>query len=117
KPQNIMVNASGNIKPLDFGLSTRFTAGQKLNRFWCTLSCLDPKIVLMQAYEGPPVDIWNLSVILYFTLTGNRPFMGTTAKELLRQSMLASYHILHYVPVKAHRLIQNAMFLSRHEGL
>ncbi|VTJ79930.1 Hypothetical predicted protein, partial [Marmota monax] len=32
KTENIMVDASCNVKPSDFGLSTRFTAGEKLKK-------------------------------------------------------------------------------------
>ncbi|RWS18449.1 sperm motility kinase 2B-like protein [Leptotrombidium deliense] len=60
KPQNILVDARGHVKLIDFGFSSRFTAGQKLTNFWGTPAYLAPEVVLWQAYEGPPADIWSL---------------------------------------------------------
>nr|XP_026267989.1 sperm motility kinase 2B-like [Urocitellus parryii] len=101
KPENIILDARGHIKLIHFGFSTTVTPGQKLHKFWGTLSHFAPEIILRQAYEGPPVDIWSLGVILYFMLTGRCPFMGPTAKEVLRQIVLGTYHIPPCVSVAA----------------
>uniref|UniRef100_A0A8D2BAA7 non-specific serine/threonine protein kinase n=1 Tax=Sciurus vulgaris TaxID=55149 RepID=A0A8D2BAA7_SCIVU len=105
KVENIMLDARGNIKLIDFGLSTKFISGLKLNRFWGTLTYLAPEIALQQEYEGPPVDVWSLGVILYFMLTGKCPFMGITAKHLLKLIVRGRYQIPHHVPMHAQNLI------------
>ncbi|XP_046311223.1 sperm motility kinase Z [Marmota monax] len=91
KPENMALDDSGNVKLIDFGLSDRFTAGQKLNRFWGTLLYFAPEIVLGEAYEGPPADVWSLGVILYFMLTGRRPFMASTAQQVKKLILEGTY--------------------------
>ncbi|MBZ3882801.1 Sperm motility kinase 2B [Sciurus carolinensis] len=94
KPENIMVDATGHIKLINFGFSTRVMCGQKLNKFRGTLSHFAPKSILRQVYEGPPVDTWSLGVTLYFMLTGRHPFMGHTPKDMLRHIVLGAYRDL-----------------------
>nr|XP_040137454.1 sperm motility kinase 2B-like isoform X2 [Ictidomys tridecemlineatus] len=60
KPQNVVLDARGNIRIIDFGLSTVLKPEQGRNRYWHPL-------------EGPAVDTWQLGIILYFILTGNCP--------------------------------------------
>ncbi|KAM4862370.1 sperm motility kinase Z-like [Urocitellus parryii] len=60
KPENIVLDARGNIQIIDFGLSTVLKPGQEWNRAWGPL-------------EGPTMDTWQLGIILNFMLTGNRP--------------------------------------------
>ncbi|KAG3292918.1 sperm motility kinase 2B [Ictidomys tridecemlineatus] len=115
KPENVMVDARGNIKLIDFGLSTWFTSGQNLRHFWGTLSHLAPEVVMRQAHEGPQVDIWSLGVMLYFLLTGTRPFVGRTAQDLLREIVLGTFNIPHRVPVKARQLIHQILTLNPRE--
>ncbi|XP_047410695.1 sperm motility kinase 2B-like [Sciurus carolinensis] len=109
KPENIMVDAAGHIKLIDFGLSARFRPGQKLHNFWGTLAYLAPEIVLRQEYEGPPADVWSLGVRLYFMLTGSRPFRAPTAQDVLMEIVQARFHVPSSVPAHARRLIRQIL--------
>ncbi|KAM5168998.1 sperm motility kinase 2B-like [Callospermophilus lateralis] len=112
KPKNIMLDANGHIKLIDFGFSTWVTPGQKLKDFWGTLSYIAPEIIQRQAYEGPPVDIWSLGVTLYFMLTGKLPFMGSTRKETVRQIVLGLYPDPPHVSLAARMLIYQMLTLD-----
>ncbi|MBZ3873276.1 Sperm motility kinase 2A [Sciurus carolinensis] len=105
KPENIVLDARGRIKLIDFGAATRFRAGQKVRKFWGTVPYLAPETIVQEEYEGPPVDVWSLGVILYFMLTHTLPFMAPTSRKILKLIVQASYDIPLSVPVKARRLI------------
>ncbi|KAM4832685.1 sperm motility kinase 2B-like [Urocitellus parryii] len=112
KPENIMVDARSHARLTDFGFSARFTPGQKLLQFWGTLSHFAPEILLGKAYEGPPVDIWSLGVILHYMLTGRYPYFGYTAKEMLTQIILATYRNTPGISLAARMLIQGMLTLD-----
>ncbi|XP_058442355.1 sperm motility kinase 2B-like [Marmota monax] len=112
KPKNIMLDAKGHIKLIDFGFSTWVTPGQKLKESWGTLSYIAPEIIQRKAYEGPPVDIWSLGVTLYFMLTGKLPFMGSTRKETMRQIVLGLYRDPPHVSLAAQMLIYQMLTLD-----
>ncbi|MBZ3875091.1 Sperm motility kinase 2B [Sciurus carolinensis] len=107
--QNIMLDAQGNSKLIDFGLSMRVTAGQKLRRSWGTLAYLAPEIILHREYEGPPADVWSLGVILFYMLTGKCPFRDIFHWELARRIVEGRYHIPDSVPPLARRLIRRML--------
>ncbi|MBZ3885637.1 Sperm motility kinase 2A [Sciurus carolinensis] len=109
KPENIVLDARGRIKLIDFGAATRFRAGQKVRRFWGTVPYLAPETILQEEYEGPPVDVWSLGVILYFMLTHTLPFMAPSSRKILKLIVLARYDIPLSVPVKAGRLIRRML--------
>ncbi|VTJ88173.1 Hypothetical predicted protein, partial [Marmota monax] len=74
---SILVDGRGNFKLIDFSLSTRPTAGQKLTKLY--LKSSSGKSV------RAPVDIWSLGVILHLMLTGRCPVMATTSKQLKKR--------------------------------
>ena len=73
--QNIMVNSTGDLWLLDFGLSNRWQPGLFLETFCGTLEYAAPEVVSKEkSYEGGPCDVWSLGVILFSMLTGKFPF-------------------------------------------
>ncbi|VTJ82989.1 Hypothetical predicted protein, partial [Marmota monax] len=88
-----MVDESSNVKLIDFGLSTRFTAEEKLKGIWSTCLYFVPELTQGEEYEGPPADIWSLGIILYFILTGRCPFREASRKQVKNLITQGTYDI------------------------
>ena len=74
KDKNILLDASQQIKLIDFGLSN-FTDGSLRNRTYCgTPAYSAPEMVLGTQYKGFEVDVWSLGVVLYSMVSGTLPF-------------------------------------------
>jgi len=57
----------------------------RLRIFCGTPSYMAPEIVKKQEYDGPPVDMWALGVLLYVMLTRLFPFKGMNENDLYRK--------------------------------
>ena len=80
----LMQDGTKAIKLIDFGFSVVTTAAQPRLRIFCgTPSYMSPEIVRKTEYEGKPVDMWALGVLLYQMLTGVFPFRGVSESELV----------------------------------
>lgn len=80
KPQNILMDASGNVKITDFGIAMALdaTAYTKTNSIIGTVHYLSPE----QARGGMATkrsDIYSLGIVFYELLTGELPFAAETA--------------------------------------
>ena len=93
KPANIMlIEKDGNpnfVKLLDFGLArmeleTRLTQSGNLIG---TLQYLAPEQVL-DAHSAPTNDIFSMGVTCYYILSGENPFAGETAIDIMRQIII-----------------------------
>jgi eukaryotic-like serine/threonine-protein kinase len=84
KPGNVMVNADGRIKVMDFGIAKLKSSGQitKTGRIMGTIAYMSPEQI-----RGEPVDhrsdIWALGVVLYEMLAGEHPFAGKNNAAVL----------------------------------
>ena len=74
KLENLLLDADLNIKIIDFGLSAIITSGKKLRVHCGSPSYAAPEIVARREYEGPPVDVWSLGVVLFAMTSGYLPF-------------------------------------------
>lgn len=86
KPANLMIDESGGIRVLDFGLAVdeemqRTSHGQIAG----TLAYMSPEQIEGRTHHlDGRTDIWSLGVIFYELLTGRRPFRGN-ANEITDQ--------------------------------
>ena len=82
KLENVLLDEAMNIKLIDFGFSSKFTPGVRMDTFCGSLSYSAPELFLAQKYDGPKVDVWSLGVMLFVMATGSLPFGGSKASAL-----------------------------------
>ncbi|XP_053463590.1 NUAK family SNF1-like kinase 2 [Nycticebus coucang] len=91
KLENILLDANGNIKIADFGLSNLYHQGKFLQTFCGSPLYASPEIVNGKPYIGPEVDSWSLGVLLYILVHGTMPFDGQDHKTLVKQISNGAY--------------------------
>uniref|UniRef100_A0A671FA83 non-specific serine/threonine protein kinase n=1 Tax=Rhinolophus ferrumequinum TaxID=59479 RepID=A0A671FA83_RHIFE len=91
KLENILLDANGNIKIADFGLSNLYYQGKFLQTFCGSPLYASPEIVNGKPYTGPEVDSWSLGVLLYILVHGTMPFDGQDHKTLVKQISNGAY--------------------------
>jgi len=95
KPENILIDETGRVKISDFGLSVfcrKLHEGPNLMHTTCgTLNYIAPEIVKNTGYDGQLADIWACGVILFFMLTGRRPFDDDSVHKLLDKIIVGDF--------------------------
>jgi hypothetical protein len=118
KPDNVLVDGSGQLKVVDFGLGLSDSA-ERLTQTGAVIGTplfLSPEQAVGDRKRlGPQTDVWALGVILYQALTGRLPFQGTSLTVLLSQIVQAQPkppHLLERsVPVALSRLCTRCLRL------
>ena len=85
KSANIMINTEGVVKILDFGLAKLIGKEEitKPRAILGTLSYMSPEQAIGKRVDFR-TDIWSLGVVMYRMLTGQRPFKGRNAAEMIK---------------------------------
>jgi serine/threonine protein kinase len=93
KLDNILIEEGTRmVKLIDFGFSVLTnTPNQRLKVFCGTPSYMAPEITRKSDYEGRPVDIWALGVLLYVMITGQFPFRGVSEQDLYQRIQRGAY--------------------------
>jgi DNA-binding response OmpR family regulator len=87
KPPNVMLREDGSVVLIDFGLAKHLDKAH-LNTMVGVLRG-SPYYMSPEQAQGLPLDarsdLYSTGVILFEMLTGNRPYLGTTAVEVMQQ--------------------------------
>ncbi|HSH81932.1 MAG TPA: serine/threonine-protein kinase [Herpetosiphonaceae bacterium] len=105
KPENIMVDRSGRVKLIDFGISLpdgTFASGPLVG---------SPHYVAPERVSGGPLtaasDVYAFGIVLFQTITGLVPFDGPDAASVARQ------HVEERVPLMSEVLLSVPLSLER----
>ncbi len=93
KPQNLMLCHRGGVpdmvKVLDFGLVKESDgAGPSLTRDGASVGTplyMAPEVASQSAEIDARADLYSLGVVAYYLLTGEQPFVGSNAREVMRR--------------------------------
>lgn len=87
KPANIMITVSGEVKVMDFGIARQ--AQEALEKLAMTNTVMGTPPYMSPEQEdgmvGKAADIFALGVCLYEALSGELPFVGTPAAQLVKK--------------------------------
>ncbi|KAH7432985.1 hypothetical protein KP509_07G049400 [Ceratopteris richardii] len=86
KPENLLINDSGQVKICDFGVSQRFEGNNdELRCSPGTQVFTAPECITGATYHGRAADVWALGVTLYCMIFGQYPFIGDTIKSTFHE--------------------------------
>ncbi|XP_059097013.1 cGMP-dependent protein kinase, isozyme 1-like isoform X2 [Tigriopus californicus] len=81
KPENLLLDAKGYVKMVDFGFSKRINEGSKTWTFCGTPEYVAPEIILNKGHDRS-VDFWSLGVLMCELLTGTPPFTANDPMKI-----------------------------------
>ena len=100
KPSNILINETGEIKLTDLGAAKQWenpheSGLTQKGQFIGTLRYQPPEQIANASEVDQRADVYAIGACLYYCLSGQPPFQGTSLAELL-DSVLGGY----YIPIK-----------------
>ena len=95
KLENLLLDEHDDLRLIDFGLAAILPPGgenKRLKVHCGSPSYAAPEIVGRTLYEGQPVDVWSLGVVLFACLAGYLPFhAGNNKQELCQKIMRGAF--------------------------
>uniref|UniRef100_A0A804QFK3 non-specific serine/threonine protein kinase n=1 Tax=Zea mays TaxID=4577 RepID=A0A804QFK3_MAIZE len=112
EPENVLVDAKGNIKVSDFGLSALPQNQRKDGLLHTTCGSpnyIAPEVLLNKGYDGSVSDVWSCGVILYVMLTGSLPFDDQNMVVLYQKILKGNAHIPKWLSQGAQDLLRKIL--------
>lgn len=117
KLENVLFTDSKDIKLIDFGFSTIAQNGKKLRVFCGTPSYMAPEIVRRMEYEGKPVDMWSLGILLYALLCGCFPFRARSYPDLYRRIARGTFTIPDELSTPVRDLLRQLLSIDAYQRI
>lgn len=83
KPENVLMVKPYFPKITDFGLATFRNENKHIHSVVGTPSYVAPEVIRNVPY-GPAADVWSCGIILYYMLSGEKPFTGDSREDIKR---------------------------------
>ncbi len=111
KTENIMLDAEGHIKLIDFGLSKVLRDGADLTQTFCgTVEYMAPEVVMRAPGHGLAADWWSFGVFAFDLLTGRSPFHSVKGKKETKERILrGKFTVPQFVTADAGDLIRRLL--------
>uniref|UniRef100_A0A4W5JV48 Protein kinase cGMP-dependent 3 n=1 Tax=Hucho hucho TaxID=62062 RepID=A0A4W5JV48_9TELE len=81
KPENLMLDAKGYVKLVDFGFAKELVHGDKTYSFCGTPEYMAPEIIQNQGHDFA-ADFWSLGILVYELLVGSPPFSSSEPAKI-----------------------------------
>lgn len=105
KLENILLDATGQVKICDFGVSRQLKTEKQVMHEQCgTPAYIAPEILRDQGYSGFKVDMWSAGVCLYAMLIGSVPFKAATMAALQELILKGTYDLKFQTSANSNKL-------------
>ncbi len=90
KTENVMLDSTGHIKLIDFGLSKMLGSEGDVTKTFCgTVDYMAPEVVLKSPGHSFPADWWSFGILAFDLLTGRPPFHSVRGKKETKERILS----------------------------
>ncbi|KAI9248393.1 kinase-like domain-containing protein [Sporodiniella umbellata] len=114
KPENVMLDAEGHVKLIDFGFAK--VLNEKTYTLCGTPDYLAPEVIKVRGYTKA-VDWWALGVLIYEMLVGHAPFTSPNPLELYENILLCDIRDWSDMSSEAKDLLQGLLQTNPSERL
>jgi 5'-AMP-activated protein kinase catalytic alpha subunit len=112
KLENVLLDAKGNVKISDFGLSAlpqHCRADGLLHTTCGSPNYVAPEVIADRGYHGATADVWSCGVILFVLLTGWLPFEDRNLAVLCHKIFKSEFNCPNFLSVGVGNLVKRIL--------